>query len=1116
MGHRSFRTPLAWGVAVVLLAVPASFARAQGLGPAVITGRVTTEAGAPATGAVVSVVELNIGVSVNPEGRYSITVPGERVRGQAVTVTARAIGYRVQSTSLTLNAGTFEVNFALAQDVFKLEAVVVTGVSAETRLANVPFSVDRLDVTDLKVPAVNALTQLQGKVPGANIVGHSGRPGAAPAVILRGPKSMNSQGRSQEPLYIVDGVIVRGGLPDINPQDIESVEVIKGAAASSLYGAQAGNGVIQISTKSGRSRSEGFQIGYRSEAGGSDIERDFGIARRHALVMDETGTRFCEFVSGQPLCARTFDYRQTVEAINNAPTLNLPAAPSLPVDPGATSPGAAVLKTRFQIDPYPFSTWNAVNQAVRPNPFQTHSVDVTGRVGGTSIFASASYVDQPGAIRFLEGYDRVSLRLNADQELGSMFQLGVRTYYSHSEEDGENFEGGSGNAFFYLTRAPAAANLLARDTLGRLHVRTNLQTGGLQNYNPLHQLATADQKEFVDRFLGGAELRFAPLPWLQASANLNFDVRRHSADFFRDKGWRDTFNRPSVQGGFLEQWVNNNDALNASLNVSTEHQFGDLRIRPTARYYYEQQNTKFRDLGGSVLAVQGIKNAANVTSGQFVSSSVTETKQISYAAGVNLEYRDGVYILDGSIRRDGSSRFGARNRWDTYGRVSAAWRLAREPWWPIPDVSEFKLRASYGTAGQVPNFAAQYETFTIGAGGVVSFATLGNSELRPEKMREVEVGADLDIASRMLLEVTYANTRVKDQILPVQVPATTGFGTQWQNVGTLTNKTWELSLEVPIIRQPDLSWSVRAIYDRTRTYVTELLVPPFNWGAPVQAGGDMFRMQEGERYGTIYGRKFLTSCSELPNWTVDFRAQCGPGKAFQVNSDGLVVWVGQGNSLGDGIKKNLWQTSLPGSQAPYGDILHWGMPIVMRDTVGGPASIVPLGNALPDFRMAFSTDVQWKRFTLYGLLDMAIGQDVWNQGFHWAHLDFLSKDVDQTGKSVEDAKPIGYYYRAGPPFSSGVGGLYDILTPTSFMVEDASYAKLREVLVSYRIGAINGVGDWSVSVVGRNLLTITGYRGFDPEVGIRGGQSNSAAINAIDAFTFPNLRTFTFGVSSTF
>ncbi|MDH3369435.1 MAG: SusC/RagA family TonB-linked outer membrane protein, partial [Gemmatimonadota bacterium] len=870
-----FRTLRSGGLLALVLAVPWLAAWAQGLGPATITGRVLADDGQPAVGVLVSIPALDIGALVGPDGRYTIDVPGDRVRGQAVTVGARGVGYRFQSLQITLTAGRFEVNFTMSTDVFLMEAIVVTGLTAGTEQAKVPFSVDRINAKDLKVPAANPLAQLQGKVPGANIVGHSGRPGEVPSIILRGPKSMNASGRSQEPLYIVDGVIIRGGLPDINPQDIESVEVIKGAAAASIYGAQAGSGVIQITTRSGRNASEGVRVSFRSEAGITDIERDFGVARRTALVLDETGTRFCQRISGQPLCARTFDYRETVDAINNAPTVSLPPAPAFTVDPGASSPGLPILRQRFQVDRWPFPTWNGVQQGVDPNVFQSQSLDLTGRVGATSFFASASYLDQPGSIRFLDGYNRYSLRLNVDQQVGSMFQLGVRTYYSHSVEDGEEQENG-GAAFFRLTRAPGAANLLARDTLGRLYPRTNLQSGGIQNYNPLYALETISQKENGDRFLGGADLRFTPLPWLEASGNFNFDIRRSSTDYFRDKGWRDTFNRTSTQGGFLDQWVNNTDAFNSSLNISTNHRVGDLSIRPNLRYYYESTDTKFRELSGSVLAVQGIKSAANATTSISVSSSVTATRQISYAGGVNLDFKDR-YILDGVVRRDGSSRFGSNNRWDTYGRVSGAWRVAQEPWWFIGPVSEFKLRSSYGTAGNVPSFSAQYETFGIGSGGVVSFSTLGNNQLRPEKMYEWEAGADLAIASRLLFGVTYAYSKTKDQILPVSVPATTGFGTQWQNVGTLDNKTWELSLTLPLVRSRDVSWSVRAIYDRTRTTVTELLVPPFNFGAPVQAGGEMFRMEEGERFGTFYGRKFLTSCDELPTWEVDFRAQCGPG-----------------------------------------------------------------------------------------------------------------------------------------------------------------------------------------------------------------------------------------------
>src|SRR6266508_2038766 len=197
---------------------------------------------------------------------------------------------------------------------------------------------------------------------------------------------------------------------------------------------------------------------------------------------------------------------------------------------------------------------------------------------------------------------------------------------------------------------------------------------------------------------------------------------------------------------------------------------------------------------------------------------------------------------------------------------------------------------------------------------------------------------------------------------------------------------------------------------------------------------------------------------------------------------------------------------------------------IARDATGA-ARNVALGNALPDFRFAVTQDVRFTRFNFYALVDADVGRKIWNEGFHWAHLDFLSDDVDQVGKSVENAKPIGYYWRTSPADGfTGLGGFYDQLAPNSYTVEDASYAKLREVLVSYHVGPIAHTGDWEISVVGRNLFTITGYRGFDPETGLSGGtgantQLNgaaSAAINAVDAFTFPNLRSFTIGLSSTF
>ena len=547
------------------------------------------------------------------------------------------------------------------------------------------------------------------------------------------------------------------------------------------------------------------------------------------------------------------------------------------------------------------------------------------------------------------------------------------------------------------------------------------------------------------------------------------------------------------------------------------------------RYLYEQRDSTIEVGQGTTLSVKGVTSLGNATANQAVGSAATSVRGIGLFAGAKVDYKDR-YVLEGLVRRDGSSLYGAGNRWQTFGRVSGSWLVMREPWWPLPQVSELKLRGSYGTAGGLPPFVAQYETFTI-TNGVLALAVLGNRNLRPEVHHELELGGDLELFGRFGLSATYARSRIENQILPVPVCACTGYTSQWQNLGTLLNISHELSLNLPLIQRSDVSWSMSVVYDHNRSWITKLGVPPFFQGTILQGTGSMFQIKEGELYGTIYGHQFLTTCSQLP---APFNTQCGPGQAFQTNDEGWIVWVGAGNNPGMGITNNLWETSLPASQGPWGVAMNWGMPILLRGDPNNAqaARVVALGHALPDFRFAVTQNVQWKRLNVYALVDAAIGQQVWNQGLHWAHLDFLSNDVDQVGKSVQTAKPIGYYYRAPAVDGfSGLGGLYDQLMPNNYSVESASYAKLRELLVSYHVGSVGGVGDWGISVVGRNLFTITGYRGFDPEVGIgafapqpgttlalgsSGGQGASGAINAVDAFSFPNTRSFTIGLTTSF
>ncbi len=1116
---------------------------------ATITGRVVSEQGRPLGNTTVLIPELNISVGTNSEGRYTIVVPEGRVDGRAVTIRARHIGFVPDSRPITLIAGAQTADFSLREDINRLAEVVITGVTGATEQTKVPFSVSTVNSEDLlKVPAGSPLTALSGKVPGANILAQSGRPGASPAVMLRAPTSISTNAVGTAPVYIIDGVTISdqltntggGGLPSINVNDIESIEVVKGAAASSLYGARAARGVISITTKRGKNMADGFRWGTRTEYGTSDIEHNVPIAQTHALRLDDSGTRFCINVSGfaQNSCARTIDYQSEVDRINNNPGVNALSPSTFPIDPGSAisrTTAGDPLRNMFQNEVYPGINYDAVELFADPKPFWQQNIDLRGRAGNTSYYASGNVFNQGGSIKFLDGFHRQSARLNVDHSIND-WTFALSSYYARDKKDGFDQEDGGG-AFFRLTRAPPIASLDKRDQFGRLYIRTNLQGGGSQNYNPLYYLENQRLTDKTNRFIGGASAQWRPIEWAQMDFNFAYDGANTAADLFRDKGFRDTFGAEKVLNrGFLRKQTEDLQQYNTSANLTLSRTFfGDLNARTTMRYLYEQSKYDYRRSQGGTLAAVGIPNLNNPSTDFSLTSTIQETKSIGYFGGLGLDFKDR-YIFDGLLRRDGSSLFGRANRWSTFGRGAVAWRLSQEPWWFAPDViNELKLRAAIGTAGNRPPFFAQYETFNLTSGTIGGQATFGNRLLKPETVRETEIGIDAELFNRVGLGFTLSKTQAKDQILAVPVAAFFGPSLQYSNAGQLDGQTVELSLNVPIINRTNLNYSVRGTYDRSYAIIKKLNVPPFTFGSAAQGTDKLFLAKEGERYGTFYGRTYATKCSDLPSVLA---AACGPGLDWQPNSDGYIVWIGAGNTPADGIKRNLWQAKLP-ANSPYYSTLNageagrihpsvdvsWGMPFVVRDSVG-IARLLPMGNALPKYRWGISQTFRFKNFSAYALLDAAIGRSVYNQGRGWAFLDFLSKDNDQLGKSVDEAKPIGYYYRAGQPDNVGIGGLYDVLGPNTRMVEDASYKKLREASVAYHFGEIPGVrGDWTVSVVGRNLKTWTRYTGFDPEVGFGGvsggggsgsNSSGSAVINAVDAFTFPNTRTWTVSLNTSF
>jgi TonB-linked SusC/RagA family outer membrane protein len=1109
------------GLATTVLS---STAFAQG---AVITGTVKSTQGQELQGVNVRIADLNVSVGTGENGVYRITLIPERVRGQTVSMVVRTIGFRPQTKQITITAGQQDHDFTLEVDVNRLSEVVVTGVTGATETRKLAFTVDKVDQANLPVPATSALSSIAGKVTGAQVIQPSGRPGTAPSIILRGAKSLNL---SLSPLVVVDGVVMNGGMNDINPQDIESIEVVKGAAASSTYGARAQNGVIQITTKSGATAQQGARFNVRSETGIQDVQGAYPFARRHWLVMDETQRKFCVGATNQPACSRVVDFEEHALYINDNGDAVAAREPfNFERDAGiGVTMSKPFLRGTFQVNQWPVQ-YNPVEAAATANLFTNNNVDMSGRFGNTGFFASASNLIQEGAFKFLDGYRRNTARLNVDQAVGEDLTMAISTLYARTV----NYPDGQ---WFRLTRVPAGVDLLRRDSQGRLFIRSNPLNQGRQNQNPLYDHENFVQRTNVDRYLGSLTSRYTPFPWLDFEGNAALDRRRDNNFTLREKGYRVTATAQTTNYlGTYSEGAGSDVSYNMSLNGTARQNnplgISDLQTRLNVRYSFERSDADGVSAGGNTLAVPGLLDLANVTQYSTPTSGTNSVRAIGMLGGIAIDYK-GKYIIDAVYRQDGSSLFGSEERWHPYGRGSLAWRLSDEGWWPWKGaVNDMKLRGSIGTAGGRPQFDYQYETFNIGTGGTISSNQLGNRFLKPENTTETEFGFDAELFSKYGLNVTYARDITKDQMLEVPASASSGFSSQWRNAGTVENKTYEVSLNVPLITSRDVVWTTRLAYDRNRAYITALDVPEFTR----TTASSRFEFRVGERLGQVWGKYFLTDCAQLEP---QFAAQCGgPGSQYQRNSDGYIVWTG-GFLPSEGITRNLWQSANPGCLSSTGAVLNqtgrvncenaggtvnnpwaipltnWGMLIVMRDSTGSPQQN-RLGNTSPDFRLSMSHNINWKRLTVYALLDGNYGNRLFNQEIHWSLGDYQVRYEDQDGKSVETAKPMGYYWRApSPDNGSGVGGFYDVLGGNNQTVQKGSYTKLREVSLGYQLGAIRGIGDFSLTLVGRNLYTITDFLGWDPEVG--GSVLESAGFGNVAAFQYPQTRTFTFTIGTRF
>ena len=1046
--HRS-RSDRPGVVATLILALLAvvAFSTAVGAQQAAtgqVTGLVTDSAtGQPLSAVSVSVAGTRLGALTNEQGHYTI----DRVPVGTHTLETRRIGYSPRTIpGVEVTAGSaVTVNLAIMASALTLEAVVTTGVVDPTSGTRVPFTVGRVDAADAPVPASNAIETIQGKVAGVTVV-PSGQPGSGTNIMLRSPTSIN---KSNTPLIIVDGVIQSdafgGSSADLESLDIESVEVVKGAAAASLYGSRASAGVISIKTKRGSALPEGApRVTLRSEYGDNSLGGKINWAKYHYYMTNASG--------------------QYIDDDGNVVDRSDRIADSV--------------FRRFQDKAYIDPIYDQVDRFFDPGQYFKNSITIAQNTGKTNWLMAAATRKDDGVVLNNGAYDQSNFRINLDTRPRDDLRLSFSGYHNISKRQDLY-----GDTFFDLINQAPDVNLLVPDPDGTPYIFQGDPEG--REENPLYVLATEDRERKRTRTQGSVGAHYTPLDWLTFDADLSYDRSDRRVNFFLDEGIKtEGFGGPGGGPGEISETAATTDALNASASANLIGKAGPFTVRSTLRALVERSNNQVTEADGSILATPGVRSLNNATERQL-SSEYETVRSTGYFVTLGADYL-GKYIFDGLVRRDGSSLFGPEERWNTYYRASASWRMTEESWWPIAAITEFKPRFSRGTAGGRPSFADQFETFSFTSAGGLTKQTLGNKFLKPELATETEIGLDMIIKDRYSVQITHAGTKVVDQLVEVPLAKLFGYTSQWQNAGTVEGNTWEATLQADVLRRPNLSWRVGLVFDRSRNKITEFDRPCFTTNTIA------YRCA-GETLGAMYGFHFVNGTSELPA-----EAQARASE-FQRNDEGLLVWVGDGNSYTEGETKKLWGTQTTIGTQNY----QWGMPIKELDSEGN-AAVVKMGDGNPDFHWGISNQVTWRNFDFYALVDANVGGDVYNQTNQRMYQYGRSADVDQAGKREELKKPVDYYVN-----------LYSANDPTDYFVERAGFLKLREVSVRYRLGsgiidkvAQLGVKGVSLSLIGRNLFTSTPYSGYDPEVG--------GTIVRLDSFDYPRYRTITGSIEINF
>jgi TonB-linked SusC/RagA family outer membrane protein len=777
-----------------------------------------------------------LGTATDASGNYSFQ---SNLKPGLYELIFSGVGFKGTTKAVQVGSdGSYTADAQLTQDFLKMDEVVVTGTSQGTTRRQLGSYISTVKADELTKGATsNVLAALQGKTAGAQIIQNNGDPGGGISVRLRGISSISS---SSEPLYIVDGIIVNNAttrvtntsgnydgqnfvgtigqnrLADINPADIERIEVLNGAAAAAIYGSRANAGVVQIFTK-------------RGSAGTPVVSFSTSIMRN--------------------------ELRKKVP-VNNSP-VKFGGSPDVFTQD--------VIATPLQTTTTPVNRYDYQDYIFRKGIGTDNNVSVSGGRDRTKYYVSGSYFYNQGIVRNTD-FKRYSFRSNLDQALNDKisFTLGLNYINSSSNEKPD------GNSFFSpLNSINIIGNfhdIFARDALGNIKA-----VGERQRVNPVSVIEDIRQRQETNRILANAGLKIKPFRNFTIDYTMGIDNYTQNGKTFippfaypvNTGFYGGGISLDPAQNGYASTATSNyfqiNNELNGTYNLDITK---DLASTTQVGYSLQYEKSTY-----SLLQGRGLAPFVETVNGASTSLPSTDARgELSISGGYlqqNFKYKNHLF-LTGAVRVDGSSVFGQDERNQVYLKGSGSYMISGTDFWANSGFNKWwdllKLRAAYGQSGNLTGIGA-YDRFNsyssiafLGKTYFFSSSTLANTHVKPERQQETELGVDMAfLNNRFGLQFNYYIKKVSDLLINRVIAPTTGFSNLLDNFGSLENKGFEVVVNVAPVRKTDLHWDITGIFNHNRNKAVKigqaLTLLSTNGGAPVA-------ILEGQPIGVFYGTFF--------------------------------------------------------------------------------------------------------------------------------------------------------------------------------------------------------------------------------------------------------------------